>query len=451
MKLIKNTKDLAKFLQLDCKTDLPIKDFQIDSRKVTKNSVFFGLNGSNVDGSIYAEDAIKNGASLAIVSFSKTPLPKDQSHNIVRVPSPEKSLIQAAKIAMQAYQGCVIGITGSNGKTTTKNILNHSIKNSFATFQNYNNEIGLPLCALSLDTKSKIAIFEMGAAKSGDIKLLSGVAKPHIGIITHIGHSHLEGLNSLKGVLDVKSELISNIQKHGVGIVPECTHTSHWKSMRNDITFYTFGKTSSASFFPTQIKMSSKGLSFFIESIHLQKKVKITTKLIGIHNILNILASFAAIHASKCSVQDFCLALKNIQNGSQRMNIQPWINQSSLINDSYNANPDSMKAAIDFLCQLQGRKVAVLGDMRELGRFRKKLHIELGEYAKIHGIDLLIGYGDLMRHAVNRFGKTGFFFKNKCDLVNFLGHHLEKKDNILLKGSRSMRMEEILTLWKKDD
>jgi UDP-N-acetylmuramoyl-tripeptide--D-alanyl-D-alanine ligase len=110
-----------------------------------------------------------------------------------------------------------------------------------------------------------------------------------------------------------------------------------------------------------------------------------------------------------------------------------------------------MKAAIDFLCQLQGRKVAVLGDMRELGRFRKKLHIELGEYAKIHGIDLLIGYGDLMRHAVNRFGKKGFFFKNKCDLVNFLGHHLEKKDNILLKGSRSMRMEEILTLWKKDD
>jgi UDP-N-acetylmuramoyl-tripeptide--D-alanyl-D-alanine ligase len=176
MKLIRNTKALAQFLQLDCKTDLPIKNFQIDSRKVTKNSVFFGLTGSNVDGSIFAEDAIKNGASLAIISTSKITLEKNLSSKIVRVQSPEKYLIQAAKIAMQEYEGCVIGITGSNGKTTTKNILSHSIGNSFATFQNYNNEIGLPLCALSLDTKSKIAIFEMGAAKSGDIKLLSGIA-----------------------------------------------------------------------------------------------------------------------------------------------------------------------------------------------------------------------------------------------------------------------------------
>ena len=451
MKLIRNTKALAQFLQLDCKTDLPIKNFQIDSRKVTKNSVFFGLTGSNVDGSIFAEDAIKNGASLAIISASKITLEKNLSSKIVRVQSPEKYLIKAAKIAMQEYKGCVIGITGSNGKTTTKNILSQSIGNSFATFQNYNNEIGLPLCALSLDTKSKTAIFEMGAAKLGDIELLSRIVNPHIGIITHIGHSHLEGLSSLKGVLSVKSELISNIQNKGVGIVPECTHTAHWKSMRSDITFYTFGKSSSASFFPTQIKMSSKGLSFFIESSHLKKRIKITTRLIGMHNVFNILASFAAIYASKSSIKDFCFALKNIENGSQRMHVEPWINQSNLINDSYNANPDSMKAAIDFLCQLQGRKIAILGDMGELGRFRKKLHIELGDYAKIHGIDMLVGYGELMRHAVNKFDKKGFFFKNKNDLINFLDQHLEKKDNILLKGSRSMQMEEILTLWKRND
>jgi len=221
--------------------------------------------------------------------------------------------------------------------------------------------------------------------------------------------------------------------------------------MRNDITFYTFGKTSSASFFPTQIKMSSKGLSFFIESIHLQKKVKITTKLIGIHNILNILASFAAIHASKCSVQDFCLALKNIQNGSQRMNIQPWINQSSLIDDSYNANPDSVKAAIDVLRQLEGRKIMILGDMKELGRYRKKFHKEIGEYAKIKKLDLFIGYGDLAKHSVDSFGFPGIFFRSKTALIEFLKSEISKKDNVLLKGSRGMRMEEFINIGGRDD
>ena len=145
MKLIKNTKDLVTSLKLDCNSDLSIRDFQIDSRKVRKNSVFFGLTGTNEDGSIYAEDAIQKGASLAIVKGNKFSNLTNQSSSIALVRSPEKTLIKAAKIAMDRYKGCVIGITGSNGKTTTKNILHSGIYNSFATFDNNNNEIGLPL------------------------------------------------------------------------------------------------------------------------------------------------------------------------------------------------------------------------------------------------------------------------------------------------------------------
>ena len=166
------------------------------------------------------------------------------------------------------------------------------------------------------------------------------------------------------------------------------------------------------------------------------------------HNVLNILASFAAIHAARLNTKDFTVGLKGLKNSPQRLDLKLWVNQSTVIDDSYNANPDSMKAALDVLCQFQGRKVAILGDMRELGRFRKKLHIDLGDYAKIHGVNCLIGYGDLIRHTVFAFGNNGFFFKDKLELVNFLKKNLKGKENILLKGSRSMRMEEIRNLWK---
>ena len=448
MKLIKNTQDLLASLNLDAKSSLPIRNFQIDSRKVTKNSVFFGLTGSNEDGSLYAKDAIRKGASLAIIKKSKILNPSVKSSKIILVKSPEKCLIESAKVAMGRYKGNVIGVTGSNGKTTTKNILKNCIKNSYATFQNYNNEIGLPLCALELDSKNTSAIFEMGATKLGDIDFLSNIIKPNIGIITHIGHSHLDGLNSVRGVLEVKSELISNIKKDGIAIIPDGKYLNHWKKMRDDISFYTFGEKSSASYFPSQIRMTKQGLSFFIESIHLKKRIQIKTKLLGMHNVLNILASFAAIHAAKLHIEEFAAGLKDLVNPPQRLELKTWAKQSQVIDDTYNANPDSMRAAIDVLSQCKGRKIAILGDMAELGRYRKKLHIDLGDYAKIHGVDILLGYGDLMRHTAFAFGKNGFFFKSKIELIDFLKNNLAGKENILLKGSRSMRMEEILDLWK---
>jgi UDP-N-acetylmuramoyl-tripeptide--D-alanyl-D-alanine ligase len=448
MKLIKNTQDLLTSLKLDAKSGLPIRNFQIDSRKVTKNSVFFGLTGLKEDGSLYANDAIRKGASLAIVKESKILNSSAKSSKIILVKSPEKCLIESARIAMGRYKGNVIGVTGSNGKTTTKNILKNCIKNSYATFQNYNNEIGLPLCALELDSKNTAAIFEMGAAKLGDIDLLSKIIKPNIGIITHIGHSHLDGLNSVRGVLEVKSELISNIKKDGIAIVPDGKYLNHWKKMRDDISFYTFGKKSSASYFPSQIQMTKQGLSFFIESIHLKKRIQIKTKLLGMHNVLNILASFAAIHSAQLNIEEFVDGLRGLVNPPQRLELKTWAKQSQVIDDTYNANPDSMRAALDVLCQFQGRKVAILGDMAELGRYRKKLHIGLGDYAKIHGVDILLGYGDLIRHTAFAFGDNGFFFNDKIELIDFLKKNLVGKENILLKGSRSMRMEEILDLWK---
>ena len=451
MKLIKNTADLAKSLGLNIKFNLPIQDFQIDSRNIKKNSVFFGLEGTKEDGSIYANQALKKGAALAIIKRVRGSKSNSKNSKILEVRNPSKALVKVAKNVLKQYIGYIIGVTGSNGKTTTKNILNSGIEKSFATFQNFNNEIGLPLCALSLDSNQNVAIFEMGAAKRGDIDFLSNIIKPHLGIITHIGHSHLAGLNSLSGVLDVKSELLNHIRQGGAVILPYGAHLRHWKSMRDDILFYTFGLNPLASFFPSNIQVSKKGTSFFIESKYLSKHIQIRTPLLGNHNILNILASFAAVYESKSSIEFFVESLKSFQNSPQRLQLRSWIKQSRLIDDSYNANPDSVKAAIDVLNQFEGRKILILGDMKELGRFRKKLHIEIGDYAKMHGVDLLMGFGDLTRHSVKSFGHNGMFFQSKDELRIFLKKEVSKEDNILLKGSRGMKMEEVLSLENKND
>ena len=451
MKFIQNTSDILSALGIAGKHRSPIKDFCIDSRKAKQHSVFIGLTGSNEDGSKYCDDAFSNGAVFAIIKAKKDMNANKLKDNTLGVSNPEKALAKLAQVTLKNFTGPVIGITGSNGKTTTKNILSAGIKNSFSTFKNFNNEIGLPLCALMLDLNNEAAIFEMGAAKKGDIHFLSKIIQPDIGIITHIGHSHLLGLNSLKGVLEVKSELIHNIKNNGTAIVPNGPHLNYWRRLRNDISFVTFGLDDSAEFFASNIESSPVGTSFSIYSQYFKDQILVSTPLMGNHNILNILAAFSSVYQLNGDMNFFLKSLKSFKNESQRLEFQPWINQSNLINDSYNANPDSVKAAIDVLHQMRGRKIMILGDMKELGRYRKKFHKEIGEYAKIKNLDLLIGYGDLTKHSVASFGSSGIFFNSKIALTEFLKSEISKKDYVLLKGSRGMQMEEFINIGDRDD
>jgi len=451
MKFIQNTSDILSALGIAGKHRSLIKDFCIDSRKAKQHSVFIGLTGSNEDGSKYCDDAFSNGAVFAIIKAKKDMNANKLKDNTLGVSNPEKALAKLAQVTLKNFTGPVIGITGSNGKTTTKNILSAGIKNSFSTFKNFNNEIGLPLCALMLDLNNEAAIFEMGAAKKGDIHFLSKIIQPDIGIITHIGHSHLLGLNSLKGVLEVKSELIHNIKNNGTAIVPNGPHLNYWRRLRKDISFITFGLDDSAEFFASNIESSPAGTSFSIYSQHFKDQILVSTPLMGNHNILNILAAFSSVYQLNGDMNFFLKSLKSFKNESQRLEFQPWINQSNLINDSYNANPDSVKAAIDVLHQMRGRKIMILGDMKELGRYRKKFHKEIGEYAKIKNIDLFLGFGDLAKHSVDSFGSSGIFFNSKIALTEFLRSEISKKDYVLLKGSRGMRMEEFINIGDRDD
>jgi UDP-N-acetylmuramoyl-tripeptide--D-alanyl-D-alanine ligase len=250
----------------------------------------------------------------------------------------------------------------------------------------------------------------------------------------------------LKGVLEVKSELIHNIKKNGTAIVPNGPHLKYWRKLRKDITFTTFGLDDAAEFFPSNIKSSPAGTSFSIQSKYFYNEIQVSTPLMGNHNILNILAACSSVYQLNGDMDFFLKSLKGFKNESQRLEFQPWINQSNLINDSYNANPDSVRAAIDVLHQMKGRKIMILGDMKELGRYSKKFHKEIGEYAKIKKLDLFLGFGDLTKYSVDSFGSSGIFFNSKIALTEFLKSEVSKKDYVLLKGSRGMQMEQFINI-----
>ena len=296
---------------------------------------------------------------------------------------------------------------------------------------------------MNASPKSKHLVLEIGATKFNDINYLSRILKPCVGVITNIGNSHLEILKNINGVFKVKSEIIRNIKKDGFLVVPNDNknYLTKWKKIRSNIKVITFGMKRSSDFYPTGVKVKSNGLVFNINSKLTKKPIRINTSLEGEHNINNILAAFAVHYCLAQELDSFSKVLNSDSFKNLRQIKSKWIKGSTLIDDTYNANPDSTKKSIDLLSNYKKKTVLVLGDMLELGRYKNKLHKEVGKYAKKKGIDLLIGYGSLTKHTINGFGKKGIFFNNDKDLKEYLKQNITSKNVILIKGSRGMRME----------
>ena len=441
MKFIANTSDLKKYLDVDIADNIPIKSISTDTRSIKKNSLFIAIKGENFDGNDFVEEAITKGALYAIADKKKYENQKNKK--IIYVKNTVKALKKISENIINEYKGKVIAVTGSNGKTTTTNIISKTLNNNSKTLKNFNNEIGMPLSIMNASSKSKNLVLEIGASKFGDIDYLSKILKPHVGVITNIGHSHLEKLVNVNGVFEVKSELINNIKKDGFLIVP-CDNKEHldrWKKLRNDINILTFGIDSAADFYATKINFKENGLSFVIRSNLIKKPIQIKTSIEGKHNIKNILASFAVHFCLKEDIENFVNILKENKLNALRQIKSKWINGSILIDDTYNANPDSTKKSIDLLSNYNKNTVLVLGDMLELGRYKKQLHKEVGVYAKKMGINVILGYGDLTKYAVDGFGKKAIFFKDEENLKSYLRENITSKDVILIKGSRGMKME----------
>ena len=446
MKFISSSNDLSVYLDLNIAKGIPIKNISTDTRTIKKDSLFIAIKGDKFDGNDFVEEAFEKGASLAIADNKK--LPKIRNKKIVYVKNTIGALKKISENIIKKYDGNVIAITGSNGKTTTTNIIANSLNNTSKTIGNYNNEIGMPLSIINASPKSKNIIIEIGAAKAGDIDYLSRILNPFIGVITNIGNSHLETLKNINGVLKVKSEIVNNIKKGGYLIVPNENkkHLSYWKLIRDDINIYSFGMTKSADFFASDIRVKKEGMHFKISSKLIDKDIQIKTSLEGEHNIKNILSSFVIHYCLDNNINNFALKLNSNKIKNVRQIKSKWLKGSTLIDDTYNANPDSSKKSIDLLSKYKKNTILVIGDMLELGKYKKKLHKEVGEYAKANGINIVLGFGELTKETIKAFGKKGIFFDNEESLKSYLIKNITSKDVILIKGSRGMKMERFINV-----
>jgi UDP-N-acetylmuramoyl-tripeptide--D-alanyl-D-alanine ligase len=444
MKFITNTSDLAKFLNKKIKFNALIKSISIDTRSLKKNSLFIAIKGENFDGNDFVDEALSKGSNIIIADNKRFKNSKDK--RIIWVNDSIKALKTISNNIIEDYGGNVIAITGSNGKTTTTNIIGKTLKNNSKTLKNFNNEIGMPLSLMNASLKSKNLIFEIGASKLNDIDYLSKILQPNVGLITNIGNSHLESLKNIDGVFKVKSEIVKNIKKNGFLVVPNDNkkHLNKWKKMRSDITTISFGMKDDSDFYPIDVKIKQNGLSFLVTSRLLEKSIKISSSLEGVHNVKNILSAFAVHYCLGQNLQDFSKSISLSKLDNLRQVKYKWLKGSTLIDDSYNANPDSTKKSIDLLSNYNKKTVLLLGDMLELGRYKNKLHKEVGEYAKSKGISKLIAFGDLTRHSIDGFGKNGIFFNDETKLKNYLRKNITSKNVILIKGSRGMKMERFI-------
>ena len=444
MKFITNTSDLAKFLNKKIKFNALIKSISTDTRSLKKNSLFIALKGENFDGNDFVDEALSKGSNIIIADNKRFKNNKDK--RIIWVNDSIKALKTISNNIIKDYGGNVIAITGSNGKTTTTNIIGKTLKNNSKTLKNFNNEIGMPLSLMNASFKSKNLIFEIGASKLNDIDYLSKILQPNVGLITNIGNSHLESLKNIDGVFKVKSEIVKNIKKNGFLVVPNNNkkHLNKWKKMRSDITTISFGMKDDSDFYPIDVKIKQNGLSFLVTSRLLEKPIKISSSLEGVHNVKNILSAFAVHYCLGQNLQDFSKSISLSKLDNLRQVKYKWLKGSTLIDDSYNANPDSTKKSIDLLSNYNKKTVLLLGDMLELGRYKNKLHKEVGEYAKSKGISKLIAFGNLTRHSIDGFGKNGIFFNDETKLKNYLRKNITSKNVILIKGSRGMKMERFI-------
>ena len=441
MKFINSSNDLSVYLDLKIVEDIPINNVSIDTRTIKKESLFIAIKGDKFDGNNFVEEAFARGASIAVVDNKK--FLKTRKKNIIYVKNTINALKKISENIIKKYEGNVIAITGSNGKTTTTNIIANSLNNTSKTLGNYNNEIGMPLSIINASPNSKNIVMEIGASKIGDINYLSKILKPFVGVITNIGNSHLETLKNINGVLNVKSEIVSNIKKNGYLIVPNENkkHLSYWKLIRSDINIINFGMARSADFFASDIRNKKDGMHFKVSSKLINKDIQIKTSLEGEHNIKNILSSFAVHYCLDQNLNTFASRLNSNKVKELRQIKSKWLKGSTLINDTYNANPDSTKKSIDLLSKYKKNTVLLIGDMLELGKFKKKFHKEVGEYAKVKGINVVLGYGKLVKETIKVFGKKGIFFDNEDLLKDYLKKNITSKDVILIKGSRGMKME----------
>lgn len=414
----------------------------IDTRKIQPGELFIAIPGKQFDGHDFIDAAEKKKAVAAMLQRSSTTsLPHIQVKDTI------ESLGQLAKFHRQQFHLPLIGLTGSCGKTTVKMLIANILSQLGATLANessFNNEIGTPLTLLRLKSKHRYAVVEMGTNHFGEIAYLTQLAKPNIALITNAAAAHLEGLMNIEGVARAKGEIFQGLSTDGIAIVnADDKHANYWKELIYPRKLYSFGLTQPADFTARDIILNQEGKAQF-NLIAPQGEVLIFLPLLGRHNVANALAASAAAYAAGAPLTAIKSGLEASVAVSKRLVEYKTPNNARLIDDSYNANPLSVQAAIELLAQCPGETILILGDMHELGTEAINYHITLGQKAKELGINRLFTYGKLSEYTAESFGTKASHFNDQDALITAVKSLLNAQTTLLIKGSRSTHMENIV-------
>ncbi|WP_237392663.1 UDP-N-acetylmuramoyl-tripeptide--D-alanyl-D-alanine ligase [Steroidobacter denitrificans] len=434
--------------------DRAFSSVSTDSRSLRPDALFVALKGPNFDGHEFAAAAAERGAAAALVEHPVAAgLPQLVVADVLA------ALSTFARAWRRRFRIPVIGVTGSNGKTTTKELINAILSPlgpTLATRGNLNNHIGVPLTLLELRAEHRYAIIEMGASRQGEIAQLASLAEPEVGIVTNAGAAHLEGFGSLDGVADGKGELLRSLPSDGVAVInADDRYAARWRNSSTAKRILSFGLEQPADFMARKVRIAGEVGSFRTDFDLATPggSCAATLALGGLHNLRNALGAAAVACAVGATLHDIAAGLARMQSVGGRLEFKPAIHGAFIIDDSYNANPGSLRAGLDVLCGpgAFGRTPAmgtarwlVLGEMKELGANTDELHAQVGRYARDSGVERLLAIGEDARHAVDAFGEGSRWFADVGALIEAARRDLETREPgvvMLVKGSRANHLE----------
>ena len=431
--------------------DVVFSGCSTDSRTIEEGNLFIALKGEYFDGHQYISVAEKNGASSLIVDSEVV-----HTKPFIRVEDTRKAMGLLAKSWREKITIPLIAITGSNGKTTVKEMVTSilsTVSNVHATSGNLNNDIGVPKTLFGLNKKHNYAVIEIGANHLGEIEWLSKISSPNIAVITQCAPAHLEGFKNVESIAKAKAEIFSGLQTSGTAIInADDIYFDFWKNSCKEINKLTFGiKTKNADVRAENIKLSMDDLLINFTLISTHGSVEICLPMLGEHNVMNALAATSCCLSLDISLQSIKDGLENIKSIKGRLEIKTGKKHVRIIDDTYNANPTSLDAAIETLCGFNSLRYIVLGDMGELGDKAEQFHRDVGGLAKRKNVDGLFTIGKLSINASNDFGTGAFHFDSYEALEKALIKSLDKDSTVLIKGSRAMKMERIVNALMRDE
>ncbi len=440
------------YVKIYNKIDVNINNISIDTRTINEGDCFIGIKGQNFDGNLFYKDAFDKGASICILDNYKVYdedlkyLKDNKSIMVVK-----DSVIALGNIARYVRENLnypVIAVTGSSGKTSTKDIIYSVLKKKYnvhKTLGNKNNFTGLPLSILSLEKNTEILVLEMGMNHLGEISYLTSIAKPDVAVITNVGTAHIGNLGSRENILKAKLEILEGLKKDGIVVINNDNDLLHewYLNNKDNYKIITIGIDHKSDYQAKNIKEYENSSEFVCND------EKYLINVGGKHFIYNSLVAIAIGNIYNVKDQDIKEGLNEFELSDNRMNIIKKDN-ITIIDDTYNANYDSMKYAIKYLGNLSGRKIAVLGDMKELGEYSIYLHKEIGKLIFEEKIDVLITVGEDSKCINEASIKQGFnknncyHFKNNEEAIELISCIKLDDDNILVKASNSMNFKEII-------